>query len=370
MLSVKRKAPAKCSTLSVLPTKTTKVSVQQEHCYAKPLAPDFQIQVSELVHKIKILNEKSKAGGISEHINNWKGLTSDKWILKTIRGAHIEIEDLDSVTLSDLSGETLLSPIEKTLFRIEIKRLLEKSVLKPVKETEKGYVSSIFLREKKNNQHRLILNLKNFNKHVTHRHFKMDTLNTALGMVRKNCYMASIDLTDAYYSVPVATVDQKYLMFQFEGIRYKYVCLPNGLSPARRIFTKLMKPVLSSLRKKGHQVMNYLDDFFLVGDTFEECKDAVIDTYDLLIKLGSSIHPDKSQFIPVQKIEYLGFTLDCTYTTVFLTGIKQRKIKTLIGETLQSKKLKIWQIAKILNTFEAFLPAIKFGRLNILFVKM
>ena len=127
----------------------------------------------------------------------------------------------------------------------------------------------------------------------------MDTLNTALDMVRKNCYMASIDLTDAYYSVPVATVDQKYLMFQFEGIRYKYVCLPNGLSPAPRIFTKLMKPVLSSLRKKGHQVINYLNDFFLVGDTFEECKDAVIDSWDLLIQLGFSIHPDKSQFIPV-----------------------------------------------------------------------
>ena len=134
--------------MSILPTKAAKVSIQQEHCYAKPLAPDFQTQVSELVHKIKFLNEKSKAGGISEHINNWKGLTSDKWILKTIRGAHIEIEDLDSVTLSGLSGETLLSPIEKTLFRIEIKRLLEKGVLQSVKETEKGYVSFIFLREK------------------------------------------------------------------------------------------------------------------------------------------------------------------------------------------------------------------------------
>ena len=106
MLSVKRKAPAKCSTLSVLPTKTTKVSVQQEHCYAKPLAPDFQIQVSELVHQKHFLNEKSMAGGISEHINNWKGLTSDKGILKTVR-AHIEIEDLDSVTISGLSVETL-----------------------------------------------------------------------------------------------------------------------------------------------------------------------------------------------------------------------------------------------------------------------
>ena len=144
-----------------------KVSVQQEHCYTKPLAPDSQIQVSELVHKKKLLNEKSKAGGISEHINNWKGLVSDKWTLKTVKGAHVEIEDLDSVTLSGLSGETLLSPIEKTLFRIEIKRLLEKRVFKPVKEAEKRYVSSTFLGEKKNNHLRLILNLKNFNKHVT-----------------------------------------------------------------------------------------------------------------------------------------------------------------------------------------------------------
>ena len=218
-LSSKRKAPAECSTISVLPTKAAKVSIQQEHCCAKQLAPDFQNLVSELVYEIKFLNEKSKAGGISEHTNNWKGLTSEKWILKTVRRAHTEIEDLHSVRLNSLSGETLLSPIEKTLFRIKIKRLLEKRVLNPVKEAEKWYVSSIFSRKKKNHQHRLILNLKNINKHVIYRYFKMDTLYTALGMMRKNCYMASIDLTDAYYSVPVATVDQKYLMFQFEGIR-------------------------------------------------------------------------------------------------------------------------------------------------------
>ena len=56
--------------------------------------------------------------------------------------------------------------------------------------------------------------------------------------------------------------------------------------------------------------------------------------------------------------------------TVSLTDIKQQKIKTVIDKTLQSKKLKIRQIAKVLDTFEAALPAIKFGRLNILFTKM
>ena len=115
--------------------------------------------------------------------------------------------------------------------------------------------------------------------------------------------------------------------------------------------------------------MDYLDDFFLVGDTFEECIDAVIDTCDLLIKSGLSIQPDKSQFIPVQKIEYLGFTLDSTSMTVSLTDIKQQNIKTLIDKTLQGKKLKIRQTAKILGIFEASLPAIKFERLNMFYLQ-
>ena len=58
-----------------------------------------------------------------------------------------------------------------------------------------------------------------------------------------------------------------------------------------------MKPVLSSLRKKGHQVMNYLDDFFLVGHTFEEFKDAVIDTCDILVKVGYMIYNNNNNIV-------------------------------------------------------------------------
>ena len=55
--------------------------------------------------------------------------------------------------------------------------------------------------------------------------------------------------------------------------------------------------------------------------------------------------------------------------TVSLTDVKQQKIKTLIDETLQSKKLKIRQIVKVLRTFEAALPAIKFGCLNMFYLQ-
>ena len=89
----------------------------------------------------------------------------------------------------------------------------------------------------------MILNLKLFNEFVQYHHFKMDTLESAIRMMKPGCYMASINLKDAYYSVPVATEHQKYLKFLFNGTLYQYTCLPNGLSSAPRIFTKLLKPV-------------------------------------------------------------------------------------------------------------------------------
>ena len=134
-------------------------------------------------------------------------------------------------------------------------------------DTDKGLVYSIFLREKTEKFHRLILNLKNFSKLVVYRHFKMDNLSTALGMVRKNCFVASIDLTNAYFLVPLAITDQNIFCLNFsDSYIYIYVCLPNGLSSAPRIFTKILKPVLV-----WDPIMGYLDGSFLVGDTFEDC---------------------------------------------------------------------------------------------------
>ena len=45
----------------------------------------------------------------------------------------------------------------------------------------------------------------------------MGNLKTALNVMWQNCFMPSIDLSDAYYSVPETLTDQKYLLFKFEG---------------------------------------------------------------------------------------------------------------------------------------------------------
>ena len=64
----------------------------------------------------------------------------------------------------------------------------------------------------------MILNLKPLNEFVSYYHFKMDTIQTALKLMRPGCFMASVDLKDAYYSVPVAEEDRKYLKFECKGV--------------------------------------------------------------------------------------------------------------------------------------------------------
>ena len=59
----------------------------------------------------------------------------------------------------------------------------------------------IFVRVKKDGKYRMILNLKRVNFHVVYHYFKMDTLLSAVAMMRLNCFMVSIGLKDDYYSL-------------------------------------------------------------------------------------------------------------------------------------------------------------------------
>ena len=170
----------------------------------------------------------------------------------------------------------------------------------------------------------MILNLKKLNTCVEYKHFKMDTLQSCTNLVTKYCFMASIDLTDAYYSVQIDSKFQKYLKFEHEDTLYQFTCLPNGLSSAPRYFTKLLKPVLATLRNQGYNYISsaymYLDDVFLVSEAFEICRENIKATLDLLNKLGSFKNIIKSVLNPTQIIEHLGFVINSKEMTVSLNG--------------------------------------------------
>ena len=112
----------------------------------------------------------------------------------------------------------------------------------------------------------MILNLKRLNEGITYQHFKMNMLQKALALVFSTGYMASIDLKDAYYSVPIREAHRKFLRFEWEGQLWQFDCMSNGLALAPRKFTKLLEPVFATLRERGHLSTAFLDDSLLSGD--------------------------------------------------------------------------------------------------------
>lgn len=95
----------------------------------------------------------------------------------------------------------------------QIQNLLSRGIIIESHHESTEFISPVFLREKKNGSFRMILNLKEFNRFIVYHHFKMDNIESCVHLMKPGCFMASIDLSDAYFSVPVDRSHQKYLKF-------------------------------------------------------------------------------------------------------------------------------------------------------------
>ena len=76
----------------------------------------------------------------------------------------------------------------------------------------------------------------------------METLKSAISAMTRNCFIAYVDLKDAYYSIPIRSEDRKYFRFLWNGQKYQFTSLIMGLSTSPRVYTKILKPVFA---KKG-----------------------------------------------------------------------------------------------------------------------
>ena len=122
--------------------------------------------------------------------------------------------------------------------------------------------------------------------------------------------MTILDLKDSYLSVPVYKDSQKFLQFLWRNKRYAFQGLFFGLNIAPRIFTKILKSVAAFLRKRGIRVILYLDDFLILGWTYQEARSHTAMAVSLWESLGFTVNLEKSCLILTQIITFLGFVID------------------------------------------------------------
>ena len=119
-------------------------------------------------------------------------------MLDIILNCHIEFIDNPPVQ-NGSPYQRIFDKNQVNILEKEINNLLSIGVIKQVAFDEHQYISPIFIVPKRDqNEYRMILNWKELNEYIELHHFKMETFESALKLIKPFSYFASIDLRHAY----------------------------------------------------------------------------------------------------------------------------------------------------------------------------
>ena len=190
----------------------------------------------------------------------------------------------------------------------------------------------------------------------------MEALSSILCLIQPNNYMAKIDIKDAYYSIPIFEQHQKLLKFIHKNCLYEFTALPNGYTEGPRKFTKALKPPLAQCRKNKMAVVCYFDDLITMARDQNICINNMKEIIRNLFSLDFVIHPEKILFSPTQTLEFL--VINSSTMTICLTDSRTQAIYDLCLTTLNTRKMKIRFLAKILGKFSSSFIGAPLGKLH------
>ncbi|KAG1252706.1 hypothetical protein G6F68_011662 [Rhizopus microsporus] len=182
-------------------------------------------------------------GRLSKFASAWTKISSNQFVNNIIQyGYSIPFHTPPPLTTSPVPIIPY-SIEQQQMIDKAIQDLLLKSAIEPVttKEAQQtpGFYSSIFVIPKKNGGIRPVFNLKRLNQYLDPPPFKMETIREVAHLLRKNDYLVSVDLSDAFLHIPVHPDSRKFLRFKWKSQIYQYTTTPFGLAPVPYLFTKI-----------------------------------------------------------------------------------------------------------------------------------
>ena len=230
--------------------------------------------------------------------------------------------------------------------RQEVEGMLAKGALEIARDLGPGFYSRLFLVEKASGGWQPVISLSHLNKFVQLTRFKMETVASVLLSVREGDFLASLDLKDSYFQIPIHPSSRKLLRFMSKGTVYQFRALCFGLSTAPQVFTRVFAAVSAWVHSHGVRLLLYLDDWLVLASSEREAKQAVQSLLSLCLTLGIVINEKKSDLVPSQAAKYLGMTIDSEAGKVFPFLARVENFLTVAESfcTMDAPPAQLWQV--------------------------
>ncbi len=110
--------------------------------------------------------------------------------------------------------------------------------------------------------------------------------------------------------ISIYPLHRKFLNFAYQGVCYEFPVLPFGLSLSPRTFCLCTEVDLNPLRTAGLKILTCIDDWLIIANSREKVMQNTACVLPHITVLGFRVNVGKSNFTPVQNVNFLGLELN------------------------------------------------------------
>ena len=257
------------------------------------------------------------------------------------------------------------NPTKQSFLLEALYQLINKNAVEPVDNPNSlGFYNRLFLVPKPNNRWRPILDLSTLNTFLNTGSFKMETPETIRTSLQVGEWVTSIDFKDAYFHIPIHSQSRKYMRCHLQGRSYQFKALPFGLSTAPMEFTVVDKEVKLMALQKGIRIHQYLDDWLVRASTHDTCLQHTQTLVTLCQELGWLVNREKSELVPQQVFNFVGYQFDLKEGRVRPTEECWQTLTDKIRSILSDPVCPVRKFMSLIGLLTATEKQVHLGRLH------
>ena len=298
----------------------------------------------------------------------WHAITADSWVRNVVvKGYSLPFKTRPPLSSSPVDIQLPADPERCVILDTEVHTMLVKGAIEPVANPwSPGFYSHIFLVPKKNGKWRPVIDLSSLNVHVRCPTFRMETSALVRAALQEGEWATSLDLSDAYFHIPIHTGSRRFLRFKHRGTVYQFRALPFGLNTAPRVFTRMMSVVMAYLRSAcGVVIHPYIDDWLLRASSESDSRRYTDIVLRLCRTLGLNVNLEKSDLTPSQQFSFLGDRYDLQRAWVWPGAHKvqalREAVQVLLDEPVPHARLFLKAVGHMVSVMEL----IEWGRFHL-----
>ena len=233
-----------------------------------------------------------------------------------------------------------------------IDAMVEAGVMK--KSTERAWIISQFLvvKKPKSNDLRLLCDLRQLNYLTVQRQTDIITQDEVMAKVAKANYVSTLDLSNAYHSIPIKKEHQHLFTFLAPNRQlYTYTTLPQGWTSSASYLNDFLRHIFRDLPF----CIIFMDDILVAGGkTPEEHINWLELVFQTLAENNLLVKPEKLQILQ-QEIEFLGVIYNVT-SAMKTVSIPQKRVQGYLSMKRPSTRKGLLSFLCSLSFFRRLIP--------------